>query len=109
MLSWDVSNGLARRSWAGNSNARFTVIDEMARQPGLTVTVPSLVQEALVAAHAGHATADAAAAKSLSANSRAMAAGSIVTMITPFAADGSIDFEMVDRLTDWYVEITVAL
>ncbi|EOD20872.1 hypothetical protein EMIHUDRAFT_117402 [Emiliania huxleyi CCMP1516] len=34
MLSWDVSNGLARRSWAGNANAQLTIREEMQRQDG---------------------------------------------------------------------------
>jgi len=48
MLAWDVSNGLARRSWAGNANARATVQDEMARQPGLVVTIPTAADPTLV-------------------------------------------------------------
>ena len=40
MLSWDVSNGLARRSWAGNANAPLTIREEMQRQDGLAVTLP---------------------------------------------------------------------
>jgi urocanate hydratase len=40
MLFWDVNNGIARRSWAGNKGALFTLNREMHRMPGLKVTVP---------------------------------------------------------------------
>ena len=40
MLEWDVNNGVARRSWAGNDNAQLTIKEEMARLPGLNVTLP---------------------------------------------------------------------
>jgi urocanate hydratase len=39
MLSWDVSNGLARRAWAGNSGARYAVERAMEAEPGLQVTI----------------------------------------------------------------------
>ncbi len=45
MLFWDVNNGIARRSWARNSGARFAIEREMARTPGLKVTLPNLVDE----------------------------------------------------------------
>ena len=32
MLTWDVSNGVARRSWAGNANAKLAIESEMRRQ-----------------------------------------------------------------------------
>jgi len=51
MLAWDVSNGVARRSWAGNDNARLTIAREMGRQSGLTVTVPVVADRHLVEAH----------------------------------------------------------
>jgi urocanate hydratase len=38
MLSWDVYNGVARRSWSGNANAKETVIRAMDRMNGLRVT-----------------------------------------------------------------------
>ena len=53
MLAWDVSNGLARRAWSGNGNARMTIESEMRRQQGLTVTVPVAADAALVEAYAG--------------------------------------------------------
>ena len=52
MLFWDVNNGIARRSWARNSGARTAIEREMARTPGLRVTLPNdadttLIREAL--------------------------------------------------------------
>lgn len=52
MLHWDVNNGIARRCWAGNSGARFTLLREMERTPGMKVTVPfaasdDIIEEAL--------------------------------------------------------------
>jgi len=38
MLFFDVNNGLARRSWAGNKEAEFAVRREMDRTPSLVVT-----------------------------------------------------------------------
>ena len=48
MLFWDVNNGIARRSWARNSAARFAIEREMARTPGLQVTLPNLADEQLI-------------------------------------------------------------
>lgn len=48
MLFWDVNNGIARRSWARNSEARFAIQREMARTPELQVTLPSSVDDALL-------------------------------------------------------------
>jgi len=48
MLFWDVNNGIARRSWARNSAARFAIEREMARTPGLRVTLPNLADEDLI-------------------------------------------------------------
>ena len=48
MLFWDVNNGIARRSWARNSAARFAIEREMARTPGLKVTLPNEADEELV-------------------------------------------------------------
>ncbi|MCX6333209.1 MAG: urocanate hydratase [Bacteroidia bacterium] len=45
MLCWDVNNGIARRSWARNDGALFTLQREMERTPGLKVTVPNLVED----------------------------------------------------------------
>jgi urocanate hydratase len=48
MLYWDVNNGIARRSWARNEGAMFTIKNEMARQPGLNVTIPGIVDENMI-------------------------------------------------------------
>ena len=48
MLQWDVSNGIARRSWARNKGAMFAVKREMERTPGLEVTMPNLVDDDLL-------------------------------------------------------------
>ena len=48
MLFWDVNNGIARRSWARNEGARFAIEREMARTPGLRVTLPNLADEELI-------------------------------------------------------------
>jgi urocanate hydratase len=48
MLFWDVNNGIARRSWARNDGARFAIKREMARTPGLKVTLPNLADDTLV-------------------------------------------------------------
>ncbi|MBR1569105.1 MAG: urocanate hydratase [Bacteroidales bacterium] len=48
MLFWDVNNGIARRSWARNEGARFAIEREMARTPGLKVTLPHLADDSLI-------------------------------------------------------------
>lgn len=48
MLFFDVNNGIARRSWARNPEARFAIERELARSPGLQVTLPNLVDEDLL-------------------------------------------------------------
>ena len=48
MLFWDVNNGIARRSWARNTGARFAIEREMARTPGLKVTLPNEADETLI-------------------------------------------------------------
>ncbi|MBK8341313.1 MAG: urocanate hydratase [Flavobacteriales bacterium] len=40
MLHWDVNNGIARRAWARNPNAVWSIEQEMKRTPLLTVTLP---------------------------------------------------------------------
>ena len=45
MLFWDVNNGIARRSWARNDGARFAAEHEMARTPGLRLTLPYIADE----------------------------------------------------------------
>lgn len=48
MLLYDVNNGIARRSWARNDEAIFAIKREMARTPGLRVTLPNLVDDAII-------------------------------------------------------------
>ena len=48
MLFWDVNNGIARRSWARNDGARFAIERQMARTPGLRVTLPNIADEELI-------------------------------------------------------------
>lgn len=48
MLFFDVNNGIARRSWARNPEARFAIEREMARSPQLKVTLPHLADDALI-------------------------------------------------------------
>ncbi len=43
MISWDVNNGIARRSWARNTGATFTITKAMEKNPKLDVTLPKLV------------------------------------------------------------------
>jgi len=45
MLHWDVNNGIARRSWARNEGAIFTLKREMERTPGLNVTIPYIADD----------------------------------------------------------------
>ncbi|PYF74940.1 urocanate hydratase [Pedobacter nutrimenti] len=48
MLFFDVNNGVARRSWARNKEARFAIEREMERSPSLKVTLPYLVNDDLL-------------------------------------------------------------
>ena len=48
MLFWDVNNGLARRSWARNTEAMFTIKRAMLAEPALLVTLPNLVESTLL-------------------------------------------------------------
>lgn len=48
MLLWDVNNGIARRSWARNEGALFSIRREMERTPGLKVTLPNTADETIV-------------------------------------------------------------
>ena len=48
MLSWDVNNGIARRNWARNDAAMFTLKREMEKRPDLRVTIPNLVNDNLL-------------------------------------------------------------
>jgi len=48
MLHWDVNNGIARRSWARNKEAIFTLKREMERTPGLIVTLPYIADDTMI-------------------------------------------------------------
>ena len=48
MLLWDVNNGIARRSWARNEGAISAVRRQMAKTPGLTVTLPSIASDEVI-------------------------------------------------------------
>jgi urocanate hydratase len=48
MLHWDVNNGISRRSWARNEGAIFAIKRAMEMEPNLKITVPELVEDALV-------------------------------------------------------------
>jgi urocanate hydratase len=45
MLYWDVNNGIARRNWARNPNAMFSIERAMQEEPQLKVTMPSIVED----------------------------------------------------------------
>jgi urocanate hydratase len=47
-LLWDVNNGIARRSWARNEAAVFSIKREMERTPGLKVTLPNFANEQMI-------------------------------------------------------------
>ncbi len=48
MLFWDVNNGISRRSWARNEGAVFAIKRAMKAEKKLKVTVPNLVDDALL-------------------------------------------------------------
>ena len=48
MLHWDVNNGIARRSWARNKGALFTLKREMERSPDLMVTIPYIADDEVI-------------------------------------------------------------
>ena len=48
MLFWDVNNGISRRSWARNEGAIFAIKRAMETQPLLKVTIPNIVDDALL-------------------------------------------------------------
>jgi len=48
MLFWDVNNGIARRSWARNDEAIFAIKRAMEVEPNLRVTLPNIVNDALL-------------------------------------------------------------
>ena len=48
MISWDVMNGLVRRSWARNIGAIETVEEAGKLEPKLVVTIPNLVDQEIL-------------------------------------------------------------
>jgi len=48
MLHWDVNNGIARRSWARNEEAIFTLKREMELVPELKVTLPFIADDNMI-------------------------------------------------------------
>ncbi|XP_041348789.1 urocanate hydratase-like [Gigantopelta aegis] len=48
MLSWDVNNGVARRSWSGNDNAEATIRHAMDMDPRLKVTIAHHIKDATI-------------------------------------------------------------
>jgi urocanate hydratase len=53
MLRFDVLNGLARRAWARNKNAVFSVEREMLKSQSLRITLPNAVNDSLLDATIG--------------------------------------------------------
>lgn len=50
MLFWDVNNGIARRSWARNSEAIFAARRAMERNSDLQITLPNLAEDDIIEA-----------------------------------------------------------
>ena len=48
MLFYDVNNGIARRSWARNKEAKFAIEREMNRSPQLKITLANEVEDKLL-------------------------------------------------------------
>ena len=48
MISWDVNNGLARRSWARSEGAEFAITRAMEDNAKLEVTMPNMVEQKLL-------------------------------------------------------------
>ena len=48
MLFWDVNNGISRRNWARNTGATFAIKRAMEAEPRLKVTLPNIVDDALI-------------------------------------------------------------
>jgi urocanate hydratase len=49
MISWDVNNGIARRAWARNEGAEFTIRRAMVADDRIKVTLPEHADDAVVA------------------------------------------------------------
>lgn len=48
MLFWDVNNGIARRAWARNPEAMWAIRQAMQAEPSLKVTLPNVVDDAVI-------------------------------------------------------------
>ena len=48
MISWDVNNGIARRSWARNAGATFAITKAMEKDSKLDVTLPKFVDSTIL-------------------------------------------------------------
>ena len=48
MLFWDVNNGISRRSWARNKEAKFAIERAMKVNPSLKVTLPNTTNNDLI-------------------------------------------------------------
>ncbi|XP_064488264.1 urocanate hydratase-like [Ornithodoros turicata] len=48
LLSWDVNNGVTRRSWSGNQNAFDTIQRAMKEEPKLRVTLPNRCDDSVL-------------------------------------------------------------
>ena len=48
MLFWDVNNGIARRSWAGNKGALFAASQAMKTNDNMQITMPSSCDDELI-------------------------------------------------------------
>ena len=48
MLYWDVNNGIARRSWARNKEAVFSIKRAMKSEPKLKVTLPNIAGDDII-------------------------------------------------------------
>ena len=48
MVTWDVSNGLARRSWARNPGAIYAIKKAMEAEPDMKITIPEIADDSIV-------------------------------------------------------------
>ena len=48
MLFWDVNNGISRRNWARNKEAKFAIIRAMKDNPNLKVSIPNNADDNLI-------------------------------------------------------------
>jgi urocanate hydratase len=48
MLFWDVNNGIARRAWARNKEALFTMNRGLKKSKKLNISLPAIVDDKLI-------------------------------------------------------------